>query len=217
MNAASKIFEEGGLYSIVFTDFPDNIGGHEWESAIKTVCKEKNIDISKLEFDSESDMFAVYSPKKEFLQPIASIINIFVSKPKNLISMLDSGSEGIIEDEIEAPEEFIENLGYMGFDLSKSRQIAFYVEFKNEQYAKAACKECSLKGYQCLLDLRVEDEVNFAAIANSKLTTNELNEKIKYFQYIAKKYEGKFDLYDDYENEDLIDGIYGSEWFVYKS
>ena len=216
MDQASKIYEEGGLFTIAFTDFPDNIGGYEWESAIKTACKKKNIDISKVEFDSESDMFAVYSQKKEHLQPIASVIDMLVSKPKNLKLMLDSVSECTIEDDISAPEEFIENLECMGFDLSKSRQIAFYLEFENAQHAKAACKECYLEGYKCLLDLRVENQIHFAAIANFKLTINTLNEKIKYFQYISKTYEGKFDFYDDYENEDLIDGIYSSEWFEYK-
>ena len=37
--------------------------GHTWERAIVSYCDESKLDISELEFDSESDLFSVFSFK----------------------------------------------------------------------------------------------------------------------------------------------------------
>lgn len=70
-------------FSITFTD-EDHIeflesqdgqgGGYSWEAMVKAALQIRDIELSEVEFDPESDMFAVVSSTKEPLLIIANTV-----------------------------------------------------------------------------------------------------------------------------------------------
>ena len=204
LDSAKKSFDKFDMVS----------DGHKWEQAIQIYCIDNDIDVSEVDFDSESDLFAAYSKSKDDLEKITAIIDSFISSPKILISVLEEMDDED-DDGPETPEEFIEHLSYNGYNISKPREIIFFIDFKNQENARKACEACMLDGYQCLLDLCLVDEIHFAAVKKIVPSLEILNLNISYFNNIATEFDGKFDYYDDYENNDLM-STYGSEWFYYK-
>ena len=213
----SKINSEG--YSLYFDDLDsakksfdkfDMISdGHHWERAIDYYCMDNNIDISKIDFDSESDLFAAYSNDKESLKIVTSIIDKFIQQPKTLNDVLKNIEDE--DDECFTPSEFIEHLEDNGFNLSEKINIIFYVDFNDEKQAKEACELASVNGYTCLLGIEY-DNSPIAASIEMIPNKNNIEKSYKFFMEIANNLNGKL---DDYTFDDLSEIAELDHWVLF--
>lgn len=190
LDCVRKTFNEYGLP-------PD---GHTWERAIDAYCNVNSIDISLLEFDSESDLFAAYSKDKGLLQATASIIEEFITNPKCLREILEK-LDGKETEEFSV-SEFIEDLEYNEYDLSKPLEIIFFLDFEKAHQAKKACETSLADGYKCFLDVE-DNNAPFAAIINIIPEKSNLESRIEFFKELANSFNGKFDFCDTYDQFEL--------------
>ena len=210
-------FYDLGCREDTFKQFDIIPDGHVWEQVIINYCEDNDIDLSDIDFDPESDLFAAYSENKQKLEEVVVIIDILISKPKKLIKIIKR-LDLEDDDELWAPAEFIEDLKENDIDLSRPISIMFDLDFKSVTSAKKAGEICTKEGYQCFIDDR-DDEVLFAAVVQVIPNTQEIEEKIRYFGDLANKLDGKLSFYDDYndETDNLVTTTYGSTWVTYET
>ncbi len=209
-------FDDLGCVEKTFEKIEIIPDGHVWEDVIISYCDENEVDITEIEFDSESDLFSAYSENKNSLERIIGIIDILISKPKILSNILEN-IELENDDNIWSASEFIEHLIFNDIDLTQPIELMLDIEFKQLESAKKAGAICVADGYKCFIDER-DHEVLFMGVTKLKPIIQEIESRIEYFQNIANQLDGKFEYYNVYNEEfdHPVSSTYGSTWAEYK-
>ncbi|MCP3869573.1 MAG: hypothetical protein GY703_16040 [Gammaproteobacteria bacterium] len=194
LDRSANLFHENDLYS----------DGYAWQRAVELFCSRNSIDISGIEFDSESDMFAAYSNSPAPLKAVAMVIERFVTKPETLAECLQSLEK--IEDEWFTAEGFLEHLKLGDVDISIPQDIHFDLIFNDEKQAQKACHVATLRGYRCYFGLEYDD-YPIVVIVNTLLSKKTLEDLFAYFSDLGEKTGGLFDHYDIYDEFDSLDDL----------
>ena len=163
--------------------------GHNWAAAILSYCESHDIDVSNVEFDPESDLFAAYSQHRKDLERITQVVETLVANPIEL----RRSWPGLPEDEdlVFSVEDFVEDLDFNGVDLSRPLEVRFFLEFPQKEPVLSACKRASAAGYDCLLQTTSEPFF-FAASVEELPTLEALQERVDYFRGLAQELGGNF-------------------------
>ncbi len=196
----SLVFDDLHCSKDIFSKFDLLPTGHNWEKAIELFCDENNIDISMIQFDSESDLFSAHSDNKESLNKIIVVIDGFLKNEKNLSNLLKE-----IDDNLWcSAEETFEELEDDGVDFTKAIEFDFMVDFNDRTKLKKACNITSRIGYKCFYTNQFE----MASI--KKIIPNKANiqECSAHFKKLAVDLDGKLSVYgvmdiDDEPYEEL--------------
>lgn len=194
-----------------FKRFDVNPTGHVWEDLIQIYCKEKDIDLGEIDFDSESDMFAASSQGEASLNVLKAAFEAIVNKPSILVSLLENYEEE--ESELWTVDEFLEHLDYNEIDRSKKLFLHFDLEFQKEENSVKACEEIADKNYPCYVGLEYENypvAIGITAVPDKKF----LSEMVEFASVLAEKYGGDFSYFCFY-HENYFEEL--GHWRVYSS
>lgn len=121
--------------------------GHTWERAVVGYCDECKLDIRELEFDSESDLFSVYSKSRDSLEEVGAVIVELVANEQALQNVLHG-----LDVEEDSPEELLRLMGEEGTDLSGPVTFEIIITFPDDSKLNGACQKYTELGYICYYD-----------------------------------------------------------------
>lgn len=167
--------------------------GHTWERTVLEYCNKRKLDLSELEFDSESDLFSVYSSARDALETIRLAIVELVTNEEALEGVLSE-----IDVEEDTPEELLRLLAIEGTDLSGPITFEFIIAFRNNSDLKGACERYDDLGYTCYYD----DSLQVAVFHEIYPTLEALSELHDAVVTVARQLGGKLEVFADYDEAD---------------
>lgn len=191
-----------------FAKFGLTPDGHTWELAVIAHCNENELDISELEFDSESDLFSVFSKSRDSLESISLAIVELVTEEEALQSALCE-----VDVEEDSPEEVLRGMAIEGRDLSGPVKFDFIMHFRNDSDLKLACQKSTELGYTCFFD----DAQQVAICHETWPDLTRLSELHRSIDDVAKEFGGKIEVFLDHDDEtdDSYEELDG--WALYNS
>ncbi len=167
--------------------------GHTWERAIIEYSEENDLDVSKLDFDSESDLFSVYSETRDSLEKLAAIIVEFVTDEEALPNVLRR-----LNVEEDSPEELLQLMKEEGTDLSRPIKFEFIILFDDESDLKSACQRFAEHGYICFYS----DSLQVAICHEIFPDLEELEELHRAINDVAQEFGGSIEVFSDCDEAD---------------
>ena len=186
-------FHDLDVHGEQFTKYGLTPDGHTWERAVIEYCDERKLDISELEFDSESDLVSVYSRSRDALENINLAIVELVTKEDALQNVLCE-----LDVEEDSPEELLRLMAIEGTDLSGPVKFEFIMTFRNDSDLESACQKYTEIGYTCFytdsLQVGICQEINPDLKALEQLHTS-IND-------VAQNFGGKIEVFSDHDEAD---------------
>ena len=180
--------------------------GHTWERAIVEYCDEIKLDISELEFDSESDLLSVYSRSRDSLENISDVIVKFVADEEALQNVLCG-----LDVEEDSPEELLRLMAEEGADLSGPVKFEFIIVFPDDSDLKSACQKYTELGYTCFYS----DALQVGICHEIHPDLEKLGELHSSINDVAQDFGGKIEVFCDHDEADeTLDEL--EDWVRYR-
>ena len=186
-----------GFYSLIFTEFDrfnateHFVDGHIFSAIIEAHCNSKNIDISSVELDPESDMFTANSSDYKKLENISFCIQNLLQDTSALKRAIENLKETDESSGDLTTKEFLEILRE---DSLEPYIFEFNIDFYNLKQARNAFEEIKELGYKCLLE-EVDGEIYFDVQVSILPEETAVLEKELEIKKLAKKYKGQYSDY----------------------
>ena len=167
--------------------------GHTWERAIVAYCDEVKLDISELEFDSESDLLSVSSKHRDSLENMGAVILEFVTNEEVLQNVLCG-----LDVEEDSPEELLQLMAEEGADLSGPVKFEFIIVFLDDSDLRSACQKYTELGYTCFCD----DALQVGICHEIRPNPRKLGELHTSINEVAQEFGGRIAVFSDHDEAD---------------
>ncbi len=199
-------FHDLDVHREQFANFGLTPDGHTWERAVIEHCGASGLDISELKFDSESDLFSVYSRFRDALENIKLAIVELVTREEALQNAL---CEPDVEED--SPEELLRLMAIEGTDLSGPVKFEFIMAFRNDIALKSACRTYTEVGYMCFYN-----DLEVAICLETQPDLQRLNELHSSIDGVARNFGGNIEVFCDHDDTDeTLDEL--ENWVRYTS
>lgn len=167
--------------------------GHTWERAIVEYCDANKLDISELEFDSESDLLSVYSRSVDSLENINAAIVDFVTNEEALQNVLCG-----LDLEEDSPEELLQLMAEEGTDLSGPVKFEFIIAFLDDSELNSACQKYTELGYTCFYDNALQIGICHEIYPDLK----RLEDLHSLINDVAQDFRGNIEVFSNHDEAD---------------